>query len=144
MSKAKAKAKAKAKVKLKYSSSAIVKPLSLGLGLVLAVLAGDAAADGLTLGGMADSIINSFTSVTKLITAAAYLGGLGFSVGAIIKFKAHKDTPTQVTIGQPIALVLVGAALLFLPTILASAGYTMFGPQGGATAGPTGDVFTSG
>jgi len=50
--------------------------------------------------------------------------------GAIAKFKQHKDNPTQIPIGTPIALLFIGAALLFLPTILQIAGGTIFGDGG--------------
>jgi intracellular multiplication protein IcmD len=60
----------------------------------------------------------NITTVTKLITAGSYLAGLGFSIGAIMKFKQHKDNPTQVPIGTPIALVFIAAALLFFPTLM--------------------------
>lgn len=110
------------------------------LGLLM--FAGAAAATGMTIGGMASSITGSFTSLAKLITAGSYLAGLAFSIGAILKFKQHKDNPTQIPIGTPIAMVLIAAALLFLPTILGIAGATMFG--GGETAGPTGTIFKSG
>ena len=83
----------------------------------------------------------TFTSLTKLITAGSYLAGLGFSIGAIMKFKQHKDNPTQIPIGTPIALVFIAAALLFLPSILSVTGYTMFGSSQGNTAGPTGSTF---
>ncbi len=90
-----------------------------------------------TIGAMASQITSSFASVTKLITAMSYLAGLGFAVGSIIKFKAHKDNAAQVPIGQPIGLLLVAAALLFLPSILNVVGQTMFG-GGQTTAGTTG------
>lgn len=93
-----------------------------------------------TLGTMASSMTGSFGKVAKLITAGSYLAGLGFSIGAIMKFKQHKDNPTQVPIGTPIALVFIAAALLFLPTILGVTGQTMFG-QAGKTAGPSGSIF---
>lgn len=80
-----------------------------------------------TVGDMASTITSSFTNLTKLITAGSYLAGLGFSIGAIMKFKQHNDNPTQVPIGTPIALVFIAAALLFLPTILSAAGETRFG-----------------
>jgi intracellular multiplication protein IcmD len=110
--------------------------------LGLSIFAGAAAATGMTVGGMASSITESFTSLTKLITAGSYLAGLAFSIGAILKFKQHKDNPTQIPIGTPIAMVLIAAALLFLPTILGIAGATMFGGDG-KTAGPKGTVFQS-
>ncbi len=107
----------------------------------LFMVAGAASAGSLTLGGMASSITSSFESLTKLITAASYLAGLGFAIGAIMKFKQHKDNPTQIPIGTPIALVFIAAALLFMPSILDVAGATMFGSSGGEVAGPTGTVY---
>jgi intracellular multiplication protein IcmD len=107
---------------------------------LIVLVSQDASAGALTLGGMASSITKSFTNLAKLITAGSYLAGLGFSIGAIMKFKQHKDNPTQIPIGTPIALVFIAAALLFLPTILGVTGQTMFGGAG-KTAGPSGSVF---
>lgn len=109
---------------------------------LIALVSQDAAAGNMTIGAMASSITGSFTNLTKLITAGSYLAGLGFSIGAIMKFKQHKDNPTQIPIGTPIALVFIAAALLFLPSILGVTGATMFGSSGGKTAGPTGTVYT--
>jgi len=106
---------------------------------LIALISQDAAASK-SLGNMASSMTGSFNSVAKLITAGSYLAGLGFSIGAIMKFKQHKDNPTQVPIGTPIALVFIAAALLFLPTILGVTGQTMFGTSG-KTAGPSGSVY---
>lgn len=94
-----------------------------------------------SFGTMASTIIATFSSIARLITAGAYIAGLAFAVGAIMKFKQHKDNPTNVPIGTPIALVFIAAALLFLPSILALTGGTMFS-SGGTTAGPSGTVFT--
>ncbi|QMT60965.1 type IV secretion protein IcmD [Legionella sp. PC997] len=101
----------------------------------------EAANPVVSLGEMAETITGSFTNLAKLITAGAYLAGLGFSIGAIMKFKQHKDNPTQIPIGTPIALVFISAALLFLPSFLGVTGTTMFGSSGGQTAGPNGVVF---
>ncbi|WP_415582885.1 type IV secretion protein IcmD [Legionella worsleiensis] len=109
---------------------------------LLALFSQEAAAGGsITIGSMASTITSSFTNLAKLITAGSYLAGLGFSIGAIMKFKQHKDNPTQIPIGTPIALVFIAAALLFLPSILGVTGQTMFGGSGGVTAGPTGTIF---
>ncbi|MBV8547326.1 MAG: nitrile hydratase subunit alpha [Acidobacteria bacterium] len=97
---------------------------------------------GLTIGEVASSITASFSNLSKLITAGSYLAGLAFSIGAIMKFKQHKDNPTQVPIGTPIALVFIAAALLFLPSIPSVVRSSMFGGGGGTTAGPSGTVFT--
>lgn len=98
------------------------------------------AANSMTLGDVASTVTGSFRQLGRLITAGSYLAGLGFSIGAIMKFKQHKDNPTQITIGTPIALVFIAAALLFLPTILSVSGATMFGSNY-TTAGPTGTNF---
>jgi intracellular multiplication protein IcmD len=70
------------------------------------------------LGEMAESITSSLTNITKMITATSYLAGLGFSIGAVMKFKQHKDNPTQVPIGTPILMFVLGAGLIFLPSIV--------------------------
>ena len=97
------------------------------------------AAAATDLSGMAGMIQSTLTPLINLIVASCYLGGAGFCAAAIFKFKAHKDNPTQITIGTPIALLFVAAALLFLPSILGVAGQTMF--AGGSTSGPSGSVF---
>lgn len=107
------------------------------------IFANEASAAIGTIGTMATQITSSFASLTKLITAMSYLAGLGFAVGAIIKFKAHKDNAAQVPIGQPIGLLMVAAALLFLPSILSITGNTLFGTGTGTTAGPTGVIITN-
>lgn len=82
------------------------------------------------IGGVAQNIISNFESLAKLITAGSYIAGFGFAVGAILKFKAHKDNPQQIPIGTPIALLFIAAALIFLPSIFATAGHTLFGNEG--------------
>lgn len=99
-----------------------------------------AASSDINLGSMASSITSTFDRLAKLVTAGSYITGLGFSIGAIMKFKQHKDNPSQIPIGTPIALVFIAAALLFLPSILGVAGQTMFGTAG-TVAGPSGIIF---
>ena len=98
-------------------------------------------ADGvMTLGDMALTITKSFEGLAKLITAGAYMAGIGFVMASMLKFKANKDNPTQIPIGTPIALLFVGSALIFLPHIFIIAGYTIFGGTSGAAgiSGTTG------
>lgn len=83
------------------------------------------------LGTVADNVTNTFDSMAKLITAASYISGLGFAIGSILKFKAHKDNPQQITVGVPIALMFVAAALIFLPSMFQVAGNTLFGSTTG-------------
>lgn len=109
--------------------------------LAFIVLAGSAVAGGstMTIGNVATTITSNFENLAKLMTAIAYIAGVAFAIAAIMKFKQHKDNPTQIPIGTPIALLFVSAALLFLPTVLGVAGASIFGP-GNTMSSPTGEV----
>lgn len=109
---------------------------STAVFITLLLLSQEAAA-AQNLGTMASSITSTFKDVGLMITGGSYVAGLAFAIGAIMKFKAHKDNPTQIPIGTPIALIFIAAALLFLPSILTVTGDTMFGGAG-TTAGPGG------
>lgn len=92
------------------------------------------------IGGVAAHVTSNLSAIAKLITAGSYVAGLGFGVGAIVKFKAHKDNPQQVTIGMPISLLFVAAALIFIPSVFGTSGATLFGSSGtvGGVSGVTG------
>ena len=111
--------------------------------ICLVFFTGAAAAAGLTLGGMASSITSSFTAVGKFLMGISYVVGIALVLAGLAKLKAHKDSPTQVPASNGIVLILIGASLLFLPTLLNVTSYTMFGPTGGSTAGPSGITFGS-
>lgn len=81
------------------------------------------------IGSVAAQATSNLSNIAKLITAAAYVAGMAFAVGAIVKFKAHKDNPTQVTIGAPISLLFIGAALIFAPSVFKTTGSTLFGEK---------------
>lgn len=83
------------------------------------------------LGDIGTQITYSFYGLAQLITAGAYIAGIGFALTSILKFKAHKDNPTQIPIGTPIALLFVAGALLFLPNLFGIAGYSIFGSTSG-------------
>jgi len=89
------------------------------------------------IGGVASQVKSNLGPIALLITAGSYVLGMGMGVAAIIKFKAHKDNPTQVPIGQGIALLFVAAALLFIPSVFKTSGGTLFGASG-AVAGISG------
>jgi intracellular multiplication protein IcmD len=97
-----------------------------------------AASPATSVEGLATLLSGTFKSVVQIITAISYVGGIGFTLGSIMKFKQHKDNPTQVPVGTPVSMVFIGASLLFFPTILTIAGNSIFGTT--TTAGPTGVV----
>lgn len=111
----------------------------LGVSLFCFCLGGAAfAVSGQGIGSVATTVRGNFAAIAQLITAGSYVAGFAFGVAAVVKFKAHKDAPTQVTIGQPIALLFVSAALIFIPGVLKSSGRTLF--TSGSTAGISGIV----
>jgi intracellular multiplication protein IcmD len=97
-----------------------------------AVLFAQVASATQTIGSVAENITDTFGQLAQLITAGSYIAGLGFAVGAIMKFKAHKDNPTQIPVGTPIALLFIAAALIFLPSIFKISGQTLFGSSASA------------
>lgn len=88
-----------------------------------AALAAAAVSGG--IGSVAASVTSNLGAVAKLITAASYVAGMAFAVAAVVKFKAHKENPTQIPIGTPIALLFVGAALIFIPSVFKVTGQTL-------------------
>ncbi len=80
-----------------------MKKVILGL-TALAALAASAvalAASGAGVAVIADNVTSNLASIAKLVTAGSYVAGIALVVGAIVKFKAHKDNPTQIPIGTP-------------------------------------------
>lgn len=89
------------------------------------------------VGAVAAKITGNLANIARLITALSYVIGMALVVASLVKFKAHKDNPTQIPIGTPIALLFVGAALIFVPTVFSVGGGTLFG-QSGKVAGVSG------
>jgi intracellular multiplication protein IcmD len=112
-----------------YSGAALAQGAGAG--------AGGGGAGGTNIGLIASNITGSFESIGRLILAVAFLGGIGFIMAAIFKFKQHKDNPTQVPLGTPIAMLVIGAFLVFMPGIVGPAGSTIFGasPTAGGFSG---------
>jgi intracellular multiplication protein IcmD len=84
---------------------------------------------------IAGNITGAFKGLGQLMIAISYLAGIGFTIASIFKFKQHKDNPTQIPMGTPIALLGVGIILIFLPAIVGPIGETIFGTGKTDTAG---------
>lgn len=98
--------------------------------VALAAPSGGGASTGSGIGMVAGQVTSNMANIAKLITAAAYVAGMAFAVGAIVKLKAHKDNSTQVPVSTGIVLLFVAAALIFVPTVFKVSGATMFGGSG--------------
>ncbi len=75
-------------------------------------------AHALTLQTIANNVGSTMDITAKIISAVALISGLSFIVAAFFKFHQHKQNPSQVTIGQGLVLMLVGAALCIFPTLI--------------------------
>ena len=125
-------------MKATKKNRAFTRALSLFIfgALALTVTSAFAASSASDIGSVATHITKSFTSIGELMFAVSYIAGFGFVIAGIFKFKQHKDNPTQIPMGTPIAMVLIGVALVFLPSLLPSAGKTIFNnPQKGGFTG---------
>ncbi len=80
-----------------------------------------------TIGDVAETVLSSLGSVETMIVVLCYIAGLGFAGAGILKFKQHKDNPTQVPLGAPIAMIFISAALIYLPQVIKTTGSTLFG-----------------
>lgn len=98
----------------------------------------EASAAAQSLSDIVKNIQTNVETLGPLLTIISYIAGVAFAIGGIVKFKTHKDNPQQATLSQAIVYLGVGAALLFLPTIMASAGTTVFG--GSETSAGKGDT----
>lgn len=86
------------------------------------------------LSAVAGTVQTNIASLAPLLKIVSYISGIAFCIAGIVQFKAHKDNPAQVPLSKPIVYLGVGAALLFLPSIMASAGSTLFGSDATSAA----------
>lgn len=114
--------------------------LKLGLFLATFLVAGLVfAEEGKGIGEIAKNVTGSFKNIAQLMLAIAYIAGVGFAVAAIFKFKQHKDNPTQIPLGTPIALLAIAISLVFIGYFIKPLGETL-GAKEDSAGGPTGEV----
>lgn len=113
----------------------------LVFGLILFNITAFANESALNLGTVANYTVNSVEGVAGLITAICYIAGICLACIGMLKFKAHKDMPTQNPLSSALVLIFVGAALIWLPKTLEAIKGTLFdeapeigfvGPNGNA------------
>ncbi len=114
------------KMKLGVAVLLVVSDMVMAADSVDAGSADANACTGKDIGRIACNIMQSFENIGHLIKAIAYIAGIGFFVVSIFKFKQHKDNPTQIPVGTPIAYFCVGSALVFIPSIMDIMGQTVF------------------
>ena len=73
----------------------------LSLMLAAAILPGEARAQSTT-----QPTDSRFGDLTQLIPSTSYVAGLGIAAAAILKYKMHRDDPSQTPVGTPIGGLL--------------------------------------
>jgi intracellular multiplication protein IcmD len=86
------------------------------------------------IASVACTVYNNLSGIAILLLGASYIAGMAFGVGAIVKFKAHKENPTQVPLSQGIVLLFVGAALIGIPSVYKLSTKTLFVTGSGYTS----------
>src|SRR5689334_15359289 len=134
------------KVSRKKGSKSTLIALLLVFGTLSLLFAPNTYADaGKGLAGVATNILTGLENIGAAIFAAAYVAGAGFALGAMMKFKQHKDNPTQIPIGTPLALLFIAVALLFLPSLLKVSSESLFNnPEAAKPKGFVVDTKTGG
>ncbi|MBI1771891.1 MAG: hypothetical protein HYR68_06015 [Burkholderiales bacterium] len=106
------------------------------LGVVLGVAAGLTVAlvpelafaqAGTSIGDVAMNASKSINGVQVMIQGACYMAGVALAGGSMFKFKAHKDNPQQTPLSTPIVMLAVAAGLLYLPSLMTTAGQSLWG-----------------
>lgn len=121
-----------------------IKKATKGLMPLLMITVGFYAADvlatgtGQSIGDIAKTASASLENVLKLVTGASYLAGFGLTIGSLFKFKKHHDSPqSQETLSSCIMMLVVGIALIFLPSLITTGGATLGISSAGSIGGGT-------
>jgi intracellular multiplication protein IcmD len=110
---------------------------SLLLLAFLSVVSFAFAEDAVGISGVANKLTTTIASVGKMMVALSYLAGFGFLTFGVLKFKQHKDNPSQVPLGTPIVMTLIGAVLVFIGGFIAPLGETFGLKKEDAGTAPT-------
>jgi hypothetical protein len=90
-----------------------------------------------TLGDIATNINNSFSFVPTMLEVLAATAGFCLGISALLKLKANRENPHQVSLAVPIAYFSAAVCLISLPLFIGGGLSTLFGDKIGAlTAAP--------
>lgn len=110
--------------------------LAIGVAILL-LLPANVFAASTGIEGIVEKVTTSLTSVVQLVSMVAYVAGFMFILAAVMKFKQHKDNPTQVPVGTPVSMLVMGAVLMFAGNFIRPLGESIFGADAEAGASNT-------
>jgi len=119
---------------MKISKYKFLSMVLIGLSMTTLVFATPAPGG---IGGIASSVTTTLGEIGKLMVAISYLAGFGFLTFGVLKFKQHKDNPSQVPLGTPVVMTLIGAVLVFIGGFIKPLGETL-GVDSNSAGGFTG------
>lgn len=70
-----------------------------------------------SLGDVANNLLGPTRGITELMYGVSYVAGAGMLVMALMQYKAHRDNPSQVRLGTPIAFLIFGLIFIFIPLV---------------------------
>ena len=74
--------------------------------------------DGAIVTAIVGEAGQNLSGLVDLISALAYLMGIGFSFKAVLSLKEHSEDPEAVPIGGPLSMAVVAGLLVSLPSFL--------------------------
>lgn len=99
--------------------------MALGAVGIALVAVEPAMAQGLN--NITGTVKSQMPGVAEVLSAVAYVVGIGFGIKAALKLKEHNESKGQIPLSQPITLGIVAAILLALPSFLSTAKEGVFG-----------------
>ncbi len=106
-------------------------------GLLLATIASNPVL-AQTVSDIGENMVNTSTTLPRVVTGIGYLIGIVFAVHGIIKLKEHVESPNQTALRYPLISLAIGGSMFALPIIyeamdnlIQPGGNPGFQPQGG-------------
>lgn len=96
------------------------------------------------LGDMSCLLISQMDDIAALFVALSFICGIATVINSLFKFKQQRENPTQIPIATPIVMFFTGIFLIYLPSIIDTGQYSVFGADGilGGTTGSGIDTFS--
>ncbi|HYF97496.1 MAG TPA: type IV secretion protein IcmD [Coxiellaceae bacterium] len=102
--------------------------IGLFVGVALVLFADAAWAIKAT--SIGNNVTATMSSAAKIMQSVALVAGIGFIMVSFFKFHQHKQNPTQVPLSQGLAMLVIGAGLVLLPTLIPTAESVITGTTG--------------
>ncbi|OGT97951.1 MAG: hypothetical protein A2298_04450 [Gammaproteobacteria bacterium RIFOXYB2_FULL_38_6] len=88
------------------------------LGICGYMSVASAAISTITLSSVLQNMTTTSKDIAGILQDICLVVGIGFIIAGIFKAHQHKNNPTQVTFGNALTLVIIGAALIMFPYLL--------------------------